>query len=207
MPCVRTLDSRDRSPLYIAPLFCPTGYFGCRDNATGGFDGEKFKVAAARPQVKLIEIKLSQGAKPSHGTHPPTNPHARTHARTHTHTHTQEASFQQPRSRRRSPQRAAYPWTKIATPPPSTKSSERPRDSSSLCKGCAVCTLSHSPLCLPTAATTANRLGFTFGCRVTEVSQVSPTASQSASSSASATLRSSHPSCMPCWPLEYTQIS
>ena len=88
MPCVRTLDSRDRSPLYIAPLFCPTGYFGCRDNATGGFDGEKFKVAAARPQVKLIEIKLSQGAKPSHGTHPPTNPHARTHARTHTHTHT-----------------------------------------------------------------------------------------------------------------------
>eukprot|EP00802_Teleaulax_amphioxeia_P007768 Tamp_07776.p1 GENE.Tamp_07776~~Tamp_07776.p1 ORF type:complete len:553 (+),score=110.46 Tamp_07776:534-2192(+) len=44
-----------------------TGYFGCRNNDTGGFDPEKFKAAAARPQVKMIEIKLSQGAKPSHG--------------------------------------------------------------------------------------------------------------------------------------------
>ena len=44
-----------------------TGYFGCRNNDTGGFDPDKFAVAAARPQVKMIEVKLSQGAKPSHG--------------------------------------------------------------------------------------------------------------------------------------------
>mmetsp|Transcript_48913 Transcript_48913/g.78822 ORF Transcript_48913/g.78822 Transcript_48913/m.78822 type:complete len:579 (-) Transcript_48913:173-1909(-) len=44
-----------------------TGYFGCRNNETGRFDPAKFKLAAARPQVKMIEIKLSQGAKPSHG--------------------------------------------------------------------------------------------------------------------------------------------
>ena len=44
-----------------------TGYFGCRNNTNGRFDPDKFKAAAARPQVKMIEIKLSQGAKPSHG--------------------------------------------------------------------------------------------------------------------------------------------
>jgi glutamate synthase domain-containing protein 2 len=43
-----------------------TGYFGCRD-AQGKFDGELFRQRAALPQVKLIEIKLSQGAKPGHG--------------------------------------------------------------------------------------------------------------------------------------------
>lgn len=43
-----------------------TGYFGCRA-ADGNFDPEKFKVNAARPEVKMIEIKLSQGAKPGHG--------------------------------------------------------------------------------------------------------------------------------------------
>ncbi len=43
-----------------------TGYFGCR-NAEGLFDEELFKIEANRPQVKMIEIKLSQGAKPSHG--------------------------------------------------------------------------------------------------------------------------------------------
>lgn len=43
-----------------------TGYFGCRD-AEGSFDAEKFKESACLPVVKMIEIKLSQGAKPGHG--------------------------------------------------------------------------------------------------------------------------------------------
>jgi glutamate synthase domain-containing protein 2 len=43
-----------------------SGYFGCRDDA-GRFDPERFAKAAADPQVKLIEVKLSQGAKPGHG--------------------------------------------------------------------------------------------------------------------------------------------
>lgn len=43
-----------------------TGYFGAR-NADGGFSPEAFKVNAARPSVKMIEIKISQGAKPGHG--------------------------------------------------------------------------------------------------------------------------------------------
>jgi len=43
-----------------------TGYFGCRD-AEGGFDAEKFELSACLPSVKMIEIKLSQGAKPGHG--------------------------------------------------------------------------------------------------------------------------------------------
>ena len=43
-----------------------TGYFGCR-NQDGTFSEEKFKENALRPEVKMIEIKLSQGAKPGHG--------------------------------------------------------------------------------------------------------------------------------------------
>ncbi len=43
-----------------------TGYFGCR-NLNGTFSGEKFKENALKPEVKMIEIKLSQGAKPGHG--------------------------------------------------------------------------------------------------------------------------------------------
>lgn len=43
-----------------------TGYFGCR-TAEGRFDAEAFRQSAALDQVKMIEIKLSQGAKPSHG--------------------------------------------------------------------------------------------------------------------------------------------
>jgi len=43
-----------------------TAYFGCR-NAAGHFDPEEFAKEANRPEVKMIEIKLSQGAKPSHG--------------------------------------------------------------------------------------------------------------------------------------------
>lgn len=43
-----------------------TGYFGCRDEE-GNFDIDYFKLNALRPEVKMIEIKLSQGAKPGHG--------------------------------------------------------------------------------------------------------------------------------------------
>jgi glutamate synthase domain-containing protein 2 len=43
-----------------------TGYFGCRDEQ-GRFDPVRFADRAAEPQVKMIEIKLSQGAKPGHG--------------------------------------------------------------------------------------------------------------------------------------------
>ncbi|MDE3011811.1 MAG: FMN-binding glutamate synthase family protein [Pseudomonadota bacterium] len=43
-----------------------TGYFGCR-TAQGGFDPERFAAAAAESQVRMVEIKLSQGAKPGHG--------------------------------------------------------------------------------------------------------------------------------------------
>ncbi|BFT30357.1 FMN-binding glutamate synthase family protein [Alteromonas sp. D210916BOD_24] len=43
-----------------------TGYFGCR-NSDGGFDAELFKQKAQLDNVKMIEIKLSQGAKPGHG--------------------------------------------------------------------------------------------------------------------------------------------
>ncbi|MGC8116510.1 FMN-binding glutamate synthase family protein [Metapseudomonas otitidis] len=43
-----------------------SGYFGCR-TATGQFDPERFAAQAASPQVRMIEIKLSQGAKPGHG--------------------------------------------------------------------------------------------------------------------------------------------
>ncbi|MDO4997135.1 MAG: FMN-binding glutamate synthase family protein [Neisseria sp.] len=43
-----------------------TGYFGCRD-ADGNFNPETFALRAALPQVKMIEIKLSQGAKPGKG--------------------------------------------------------------------------------------------------------------------------------------------
>jgi glutamate synthase domain-containing protein 2 len=44
-----------------------TGYFGCRDKKTGLFDANLFQEKALLPQVKMIEIKLSQGAKPGHG--------------------------------------------------------------------------------------------------------------------------------------------
>ena len=43
-----------------------SGYFGCR-RPDGGFDPERFAAAAANDQIKMIEIKLSQGAKPGHG--------------------------------------------------------------------------------------------------------------------------------------------
>jgi glutamate synthase domain-containing protein 2 len=43
-----------------------TGYFGCR-HASGGFDEALFTENAGQDAVKMIEIKLSQGAKPGHG--------------------------------------------------------------------------------------------------------------------------------------------
>jgi glutamate synthase domain-containing protein 2 len=43
-----------------------SGYFGCC-NEKGGFDEERFSANARDPQVKMIELKLSQGAKPGHG--------------------------------------------------------------------------------------------------------------------------------------------
>lgn len=43
-----------------------SGYFGCRRD-DGHFDPEKFAAQAQSPQIKMIEIKLSQGAKPGHG--------------------------------------------------------------------------------------------------------------------------------------------
>ena len=43
-----------------------SGYFGCR-NADGSFNADKFAGNATQPQVKMIELKLSQGAKPGQG--------------------------------------------------------------------------------------------------------------------------------------------
>ncbi|MBB3189679.1 FMN-binding glutamate synthase family protein [Halomonas cerina] len=43
-----------------------SGYFGCRDGA-GRFDPARFAEQATRDAVRMIEIKLSQGAKPGHG--------------------------------------------------------------------------------------------------------------------------------------------
>lgn len=43
-----------------------SGYFGCR-NRDGSFSEERFAENATDPQVKMVEIKISQGAKPGHG--------------------------------------------------------------------------------------------------------------------------------------------
>jgi glutamate synthase domain-containing protein 2 len=43
-----------------------SGYFGCRNEA-GNFDEQRFIENARAPQVKMIELKVSQGAKPGHG--------------------------------------------------------------------------------------------------------------------------------------------
>ena len=43
-----------------------SGYFGCRD-AEGRFDEASFVANASSAQVRMIEVKLSQGAKPGHG--------------------------------------------------------------------------------------------------------------------------------------------
>ncbi|MBW1618244.1 MULTISPECIES: FMN-binding glutamate synthase family protein [Empedobacter] len=49
-----------------------TGYFGCRA-ADGGFDPDKYVERATLPNVKMIELKISQGAKPGHGGILPAN--------------------------------------------------------------------------------------------------------------------------------------
>jgi glutamate synthase domain-containing protein 2 len=43
-----------------------SGYFGAR-NPDGTFSAERFAETAANPQIKMVELKLSQGAKPGHG--------------------------------------------------------------------------------------------------------------------------------------------
>lgn len=43
-----------------------TGYFGCRDD-DGNFSPEVFAKTVSLPQIKMVELKLSQGAKPGHG--------------------------------------------------------------------------------------------------------------------------------------------
>jgi hypothetical protein len=43
-----------------------SGYFGCR-NPDGTFCPETFAAGAGSGQVKMVELKLSQGAKPGHG--------------------------------------------------------------------------------------------------------------------------------------------
>ncbi len=43
-----------------------SGYFSCR-NADGTFCADKFAANAAQDQIKMVELKLSQGAKPGHG--------------------------------------------------------------------------------------------------------------------------------------------
>src|SRR5699024_1245102 len=43
-----------------------SAYFGCR-NDDGSFNAERFAQKARIEQVKMIELKLSQGAKPGHG--------------------------------------------------------------------------------------------------------------------------------------------
>ncbi len=43
-----------------------SGYFGCR-RPDGGFDPDRFAKVASDPQIRMVELKLSQGAKPGHG--------------------------------------------------------------------------------------------------------------------------------------------
>lgn len=43
-----------------------TGYFGCR-HEDGTFSKDKFRAQSTHPHIKMIELKLSQGAKPGHG--------------------------------------------------------------------------------------------------------------------------------------------
>ncbi len=43
-----------------------TGYFGCRDEK-GNFSESLYQENSIRPEVKMIELKISQGAKPGHG--------------------------------------------------------------------------------------------------------------------------------------------
>jgi glutamate synthase domain-containing protein 2 len=44
-----------------------SGYFGCRNRADGTFNPEEFARVASDDQIKMVELKVSQGAKPGHG--------------------------------------------------------------------------------------------------------------------------------------------
>jgi glutamate synthase domain-containing protein 2 len=44
-----------------------SGYFGCRNRADGSFNAEEFARVASDDQIKMVELKVSQGAKPGHG--------------------------------------------------------------------------------------------------------------------------------------------
>jgi len=44
-----------------------SGYFGCRNRADGTFNPEEFARVASDDQIKMVELKISQGAKPGHG--------------------------------------------------------------------------------------------------------------------------------------------
>ncbi len=43
-----------------------TGYFGCRAE-DGSFSEERYSKTVTSPNIKMIELKISQGAKPGHG--------------------------------------------------------------------------------------------------------------------------------------------
>src|SRR5258707_10160205 len=47
-----------------------SGYFGCR-NRDGSFNPEEFTRVASDDQIKMVELKVSHGAKPRHGGGPP----------------------------------------------------------------------------------------------------------------------------------------
>jgi glutamate synthase domain-containing protein 2 len=44
-----------------------SGYFGCRNRADGTFNAQEFARVASDDQIKMVELKVSQGAKPGHG--------------------------------------------------------------------------------------------------------------------------------------------
>jgi glutamate synthase domain-containing protein 2 len=44
-----------------------SGYFGCRNRADGTFNPQEFARVASDDQIKMVELKVSQGAKPGHG--------------------------------------------------------------------------------------------------------------------------------------------
>ncbi|MFA5574079.1 MAG: FMN-binding glutamate synthase family protein [Brumimicrobium sp.] len=69
-----------------------TGYFGCRDE-DGNFDRKLYEEKARIPNVKMIELKISQGAKPGHGGILPASKNSEETARIrHVKPHTQIAS-------------------------------------------------------------------------------------------------------------------
>ena len=43
-----------------------SGYFGCR-NRDGSFNAQEFGRVASEDQIKMVELKINQGAKPGHG--------------------------------------------------------------------------------------------------------------------------------------------